>query len=258
MSKLTNFSKYQKEEKKISLELREEYKIHKKNEPEIIEPINYKISLSQFRPQIINWIIFLCENLNFSIETLFRTIIIFEQYIGKVKNENFNQNNFQLIIIGSLSLATKIEEINCNYIKFFTDNVLNSPNNKNYTYKDLTKMEFEILTTLKFKILYSTPINFGKIYFELLKKKFQKNNFFLFNFWKDFEINLKSISFYDMYITMSQSDIAYYSLIQTCNQYRINDNVFKKIYNIINYGENEEEKIYIGNNKYNRFSIRSL
>ena len=61
-----------------------------------------------------------------------------------------------------------------------------------------------------------------------------------------------------MYITMSQSDIAYYSLIQTCNQYRINDNVFKKIYNIINYGENEEEKIYIGNNKYNRFSIRSL
>ena len=57
---------------------------------------------------------------------------------------------------------------------------------------------------------------------------------------------------------MSQSDIAYYSLIQTCNQYRINDNVFKKIYNIINYGENEEEKIYIGNNKYNRFSIRSL
>ena len=135
---------------------------------------------------------------------------------------------------------------------------MNSPNNKNYTYKDLTKMEFEILTTLKFKILYSTPINFGKIYFELLKKKFQKNNFFLFNFWKDFEINLKSISFYDMYITMSQSDIAYYSLIQTCNQYRINDNVFKKIYNIINYGENEEEKIYIGNNKYNRFSIRSL
>ncbi len=122
------------------------------------------------RPQIINWIIFLCENLNFSIETLFRTIIIFEQYIGKVKNENFNQNNFQLITIGCLSLATKIEEINCNYIKFFTDNVLNSQNNKKYKYKDLIKMEFEILKTLNFKILYSTPINFGKIYFELLKK----------------------------------------------------------------------------------------
>ena len=122
------------------------------------------------RPQIINWIIFLCENLNFSIETLFRTLIIFEQYIGKVKNENFNQNNFQLITIGSLSLATKIEEINCNYIKFFTDNVLNSQNNKKYKYKDLIKMEFEILKTLNFKILYSTPINFGKIYFELLKK----------------------------------------------------------------------------------------
>ena len=31
-------------------------------------------------------------------------------------------------------------------------------------------MEFEILKTLNFKIIYSTPINFGKIYFELLKK----------------------------------------------------------------------------------------
>ncbi len=258
MSKITNFSKNQKEEKKISRELREEYKKCKKNEPEIIEPINYKISLSQFRPQIINWIIFLCENLNFSIETLFRTIIIFDQYIGKVKNENFNQNNFQLITIASLSLATKIEEINCNYIKFFTENVLNSPNNKKYKYKDLTKMEFEVLKTLNFKILYSTPINFGKIYFEFLKKKFQKNKLLIFNFWKDFEINLKNLLYYDMYITISQSDIAYYSLIQTCNQYSINDNVFKKIYNIINYCENEEEIIHIGNNKYNRFVIRTL
>ena len=172
MSYLKYFINKHLEEKKLIDELRDNYLNYKKNEPLIIQPIDYKISLREMRPQIINWFIFLCENLNFSIQTLFRSVIIFDQYIGKVKIEKFNENNIQLIAIASLSLGTKIEENNCNYIKFLTDKVLNTPENKKYTYKDLTKMEIEILKTLNFKTLYSTPIEFGKIYFELLKKTF--------------------------------------------------------------------------------------
>ena len=40
-------------------ELRENYFNLKQNEASIIEPINYPISLSEIRTQLINWLIFL-------------------------------------------------------------------------------------------------------------------------------------------------------------------------------------------------------
>ena len=255
MSYLKNFINKHLEEKLID-ELRENYLNYKKNEPLIIQPIDYKISLREMRPQIINWFIFLCENLNFSIQTLFRSVIIFDQYIGKVKIDKFNENNIQLIAIASLSLGTKIEENNCNYIKFLTDKVLNTPENKKYTYKDLTKMEIEILKTLNFKTLYSTPIEFGKIYFELLKKTFLLSENILINIWNSFELYLKNLLINDMYITILQSDIAYYCFVECCNDNGLNNNIIRKIYNIINYTEKEEH--ITKNNFYNMIVIRSL
>ena len=96
-------------------EFKKDFINYKQNEPNIIEPINYPISLSNIRPQIINWLIFLCENLNFSIQTLYRSVIIFEQYLSKLNNFTLTQEKLNLIAIASLSLGTKIEEINCNY-----------------------------------------------------------------------------------------------------------------------------------------------
>ena len=69
----------------IANEIRDNYNNYKQNEASIIEPINYPISLSEVRPQLINWLIFLCDNLNFSIQTLYRSVIIFDQYISKKK-----------------------------------------------------------------------------------------------------------------------------------------------------------------------------
>jgi hypothetical protein len=256
MEFLTNILNNQFKDEINSIELREYYLISKENEPQIIEPINYKISLNEIRPQIINWIIFLCDNLNFSIQTLFRTVIIFDQYIGKIKIENLNKKNIQLIAIACLSLGTKIEEMNCNYIKFFTDKVLNTPNNKEYSYKDLSKMEFKILNILNFKTLYSTPINFAKIYFELLKKTNLVNKIFLTNFWNYYLLYLKKILINEMYITYFQSEISYFIFIQCCYQFNINSNIFKTIYNTINCCE---KKVKRKDSKiYNMISIHSL
>ena len=256
MAMLTNIFYNQKQETINSIELREYYLINKENEPQIIEPINYKISLTEIRPQIINWIIFLCDNLNFSIQTLFRTVIIFDQYIGKMKMENLNKKNLQLIAIASLSLGTKIEEINCNYIKFFTDKVLNTPNNNEYSYKDLSKMELKILNTLNFKTLYSTPLNFGKIYFELLKKTNLFNEIFLLNFWNNYLLYLKKILINDMYITFFQSEISYFAFIQCCYQFNINSNIFQSIYNTLNICDKKVKRR--DTNIYNKISIHSL
>ena len=50
------------------------------------------------------------------------------------------QEKLNLITIACLSLSTKLEEINCNYITFLNEKVLNSPNSNIFTNKDLTKM----------------------------------------------------------------------------------------------------------------------
>ena len=85
------------------------------------------------------------------------------------RDENYSQNELNLITIACLSLSTKIEEINCNYISFFNEKVLNPPNEHIYSNIDLTKMEFKILKELNYKIIYSTPFDFLEIYTEIFK-----------------------------------------------------------------------------------------
>ena len=113
-------------------------------------PIDSKDYLFSFetRTNMINWLVFLCNTLNFTNETLFRTISIFDQYCSKISiNEikEMTQDNLNLITIASLSLSTKLEENNCNFISFLNDKVLNSPERKVFTNNDLTKMELKIL-----------------------------------------------------------------------------------------------------------------
>ena len=77
---------------------------------------SYLMSFTELRNQMIDWLHFLCNNLHFRQETLYRSISIFDIYISKAyTNENlFDIENVKLIAIASLSLSTKIEEINYN------------------------------------------------------------------------------------------------------------------------------------------------
>ena len=81
----------------LIFELQKDFYYFKQNEPNIIEPIKYPISISNVRPRIINWLIFLCDNFNFSIQTLYRSVIILEQYLSKLNNCNLTQEKLNLI-----------------------------------------------------------------------------------------------------------------------------------------------------------------
>ncbi len=251
----------------IANELRDNYFNFKQNQPSIIEPINYPISLSEVRTQLINWLIFLCDNLNFSIQTLNRSVIIFDQFISKNQKIVLTQENLKLIAISSLSLGTKLEEINCNYTSFFTEKVLNSPQCEIYKKSDLTKMEFEILKKLNFKTLYSTAFDFASIYLQLFKMYCNSNEFLFQNFTQVYESQLKSYLLNDMFITMSQSDVAYIAFSNSFNYMGLNNIIFKNIEYlllgtfIIN-SKKEENIIYHNNmnkgNKCNFLALRSL
>lgn len=142
------------------------------DEPEIVNTRNNPLFENNIRVNMVKWLVFLCEKLNFNNQTLFRSVIIFDKYISIIKDEEMTQEKLNLIAIACLSLGTKTEEINCNYVSFLTEKVLNMPNLPLFTVKDLTKMEMKILKELKYKTLYTTSIDFNDIYIGILKTFF--------------------------------------------------------------------------------------
>ena len=221
--------------------IKEIYANYKEEEAIPIDLDNYLVSI-ETRKNMINWLIFLCNTLNFTNQTLFRTISIFDQYLSKISQkeiEDMTQNKLNLITIGCLSLSTKLEEINCNYISFLNEKVLNTPNEKIFTNKDLTKMELTILKTLKYKTIYSTPLDFIDIYLEIFSNYLGNNKSYMtpqiisniknatINLLKDNVININ-------YLTNNASHFAYLCFIQALNQLSMmNSFYFKQLKNTI-------------------------
>ena len=221
-------------------QIKENFDNLKDEESTEINLADYKISTEETRPIMISWLSFLCSKLNFSEQTLFRCVSIFDQYISKIPQKQastLDKNQLSLIAIACLSLATKLEEINCNYVNFLNEKVLNSPNSKVYTNKDLTKMELQILKTLKYKTIYSTPIDFIEIYMEIFKNVLNPQILYQI---KNYTINLvkNSIS-NEIYLTHSTSKLSYLCFIQVLNQANlanlINIKQFEKSFFSFNY-----------------------
>ena len=218
--------------------LKENFINSKEQEASPINPKKYVISIDIARANMVNWLSFLCNKLNFEDQTLFRSISLFDQYISKLSIEqvtNLDQPTLNLIAIACLSLSTKLEEINCNYISFLNEKVLNTPNSKTFTNKDLTKMELSILKTLKFKTLYSTPMDFMDIYIEIYRNIISSNNSEinsqLISNIRILSINLMKANINNvMYLTNSSSQFAYLCFVQALNQVSMmNSPYFKQL-----------------------------
>ena len=214
------------------LNLKENFINFKEEEASPINPLEYVISIDEARSNMVNWLSFLCSKLNFTDQTLFRSVSLFDQYIAKMslaEASNLNQENLNLITIACLSLSTKLEEINCNYISFLNEKVLNSPNCKIFTNKDLTKMELQILKTLKFKTLYSTPLEFMEIYLEIYRNSIGVQDSQLISNIKTIAINLMKNNINNiMYLTNNSSHFAYLCFIQALNQVSMMNSLLSK------------------------------
>ena len=96
------------QEKKSQKELSETFSLYLTKQ-QLIQ--SYPEELIPVRTQIVDWLIFLCHNLSFKTETLFRAISIFDLYISR-QNSSISFYEVKLVAIASLSISTKIEEIN--------------------------------------------------------------------------------------------------------------------------------------------------
>ena len=207
-------------------DLKETFTNLKEDEASPKNPSIYFISIDGARSNMVDWLSFLCSKLNFSDQTLFRSVSIFDEYISKLTindSSKINQQYLNLIAIACLSLATKLEEINCNYISFLNEKVLNSPNSKIFTSNDLINMEFQILKVLQYNTMFSTPLDFIEIYLDIFRNVLGSNNSMINNQIisdiKIFAINLvKSNIKNAIYLSNSSSHLAYLCFVQALNQ----------------------------------------
>ena len=204
-------------EKKID-EFQSTFFSMKEDEPERINPKNNEFFENETRNNMVKGLVFLCETLNFITQTLFRSVIIFDKFISSsniMYDEDFTQEKLNLITIACLSLGTKLEEINCNYVSFFTEKVLNLPNCEIFTVKDLTNMEFIILKELNYNTLYTTSIDFVSFYLEIFQYFFNPNEQFSQNIQKLAENMMKQNIMTNVYLNITQDEYAFACLNQT-------------------------------------------
>lgn len=138
--------------------------------------INYPRFFFSIRSELVDWIIKICQRLRFKKETLYRTISIFDRYVSSMKviQSSIDISKFKLIIITCLSIATKVNEVNANYLKFFTQNILNTHSHTKYSSSDVYMEECEILSKINYCINSSNICQFSSI-FEKVCVMFFKN-----------------------------------------------------------------------------------
>lgn len=157
-----------------------ELKDHLSNQEDLKE---YPKTFIPLRTQLLNWIINICQRLHFKRETLYRTISLFDQFISATGSKATQDiSHYKLVIIACLSISTKINEVNANYNKFFTKNILNVKTNKLYKSSDIYMEEMEILSSINYCINSSTICQFNSIFTKiclLISSMEKANNFSL-------------------------------------------------------------------------------
>ena len=209
----------------------------KEDEPHKINIKSNELFENETRNNMVKWLSFLCNTLNFNSQTLIRSTIIFDKFLASspicnLDDGELTQEKLNLITIACLSLGTKLEEINCNYVSFFTEKVLNLPNCQIFTVKDLTKMELTILKELNYKTLYTTSYDFILFYLEIFKYFFNPNFQFIHNLKIFAENIMKQNINTNIFVNMTQSDYALTCLNQAFAQFGL-DNIMNQIRNIL-------------------------
>ena len=118
----------------------------------------------RMRGILIDWLIEVHFKFGFTDETLYMTVSIIDRYLS---SNQITKKNFQLLGITSLLISCKHEEIDLPKITDFTY-ITNNAYEKN----EVIQMEYDILKTLNFNLLYPSPIKF----FEYLSLHFNFDN----------------------------------------------------------------------------------
>lgn len=141
---------------------------------------NFTQEVIKARTQIVEWVIFVCKNLNLKNETAFRAVQYFDLYLAFGKNALLSIKDLQITMTVCLNLACKIEEINCNYLLFLNEKLLESK----VTNKEIVDKEVEVLRGLNYRLSTPNLYTFNNIFLQIAIHEIMRldyNEFIIFN-----------------------------------------------------------------------------
>lgn len=151
-------------------ELNDIFKAHYSNQHELSL---FPSIFSNARNKLVQWVIQICQKLYLKPETMHRTICMFDAYISlnKKKWDVIDINELKFMLVACLSISTKLNELNANYIKFFTDQILNSKNSnikgKQYSYEDLSLTEMLLIRYIDYNTNAPNVYHFNSIFMRI-------------------------------------------------------------------------------------------
>ena len=179
----------------------------------------------------INSLINIQNVLKFNEHTLFLTSQIFYRYISNVlvqKTTNIIEENLDIVIVTSLIIASKKEELQLYSIKDY----LNLLPDK-YTSKDLVKTEYEILSGFNFNLLLPNLLDFFEIF--TIKNKLNKVQ-------QSRGLYLLNTILLDINIVQIPPSVVAYAIMNIVSKKYLNINKFNIDYKT-SKGENKKIKI---------------
>jgi hypothetical protein len=139
------------------------------------------------RGKLVEYIYFISDNYTFKNETSFKAVQLFDHYLHKLLVKYFSSDNspdnsasqdfitqlfaefvnyMTVYAIIFLNIACKVEEINCNYLSFFNENLLKKK--YSFTNEELNKKETGVLKFLNFRTHMPTSFQFSSIFFQII------------------------------------------------------------------------------------------
>ena len=110
----------------------------------------------EMRAMVVDWLLEVHQIFHFQEKCLFTTIQIIDKYLSKV---NINIDQFQLLALTALNIASKQEEVEYPIL----DNFITISKNA-LTKKEMINMENKVLSTINYEILSPTVLDFFQIY----------------------------------------------------------------------------------------------
>jgi hypothetical protein len=149
-------------------DLMDSLKLLKTLEKDQINIIDFNVNHSKEticnRQQTAEWILFVCKNLNLKNETTFKAVHYFDLYLSKTKKIYDDIEEMNYLAVVCLNLACKVEEINCNYLNYLMNNLLDETK---HSKEKFIKKEQEVLAVLKYKLSMPNFYTFNNIFLQI-------------------------------------------------------------------------------------------
>lgn len=145
-------------------------------------PIYYNNSVNdiitfKMRRILVAWMFEICSSYKFSDSTYYTSIMLLD-YFSLKTDFHINKTNYQLVGIGCLLIASKLESVHTFSIIHLLDLCKNG-NIDTYTKKEVLEMEKIILRSSQFDLIFPNISNYYSVYLEDIEEEEKKIKFYL-------------------------------------------------------------------------------